>query len=74
MRYIYKSSVDGKIVSKEFAEENPDTTYKQAIDNEFAGLTHECDDPDCHVYGFIDTLKHHSPSRGNGENVGHVEL
>lgn len=73
MKYIYKSSVTGLIVSQEEAEANPDTTYKQALDNEFAGLTHECDDPNCHVYGFIDTLKHHSPSGGQGHTVGNID-
>jgi len=30
-KYIYKSAIDGKIVSKEFASDNPSTTYRQEI-------------------------------------------
>ena len=30
-KYIYKSAVDGKIVSKEFSEDNPTTTYRQDV-------------------------------------------
>lgn len=27
-RYVYRSSITGKFVSKAFAEANPDTTYR----------------------------------------------
>ncbi len=29
--YIYRSSISGKIVSREFAEDNPKITYRQRI-------------------------------------------
>lgn len=31
VRYIYRSSITGKIVKKQYALENPDTTTKETI-------------------------------------------
>jgi len=32
-RFIYKSSITGKIVSKSYAEENPETTYRHTFES-----------------------------------------
>ena len=31
MHYIYRSAIDGKIVSKEYAEANPHTTVRESV-------------------------------------------
>jgi hypothetical protein len=33
-RYIYRSAVTGQLVTKEFAEENPDTTVRERVDTD----------------------------------------
>lgn len=37
---------------------------------EFGGLTHRCDDPDCHVAGFVATLKRNAPARADHASGG----
>lgn len=40
--------------------------------SEFGGLTHSCDDPDCHVHGFVTTLNRMSAEMS--EFIGSVAL